>query len=95
MRDGHAITLVANSSGYTFTLTGAGTGDITLSGDLTEAEFLGLGDTNFYFDSQQFENTSLVTTFNEASIDVTTIPEPSSTALLGLGSLALILRRRK
>jgi len=28
-------------------------------------------------------------------LDVTTVPEPSSTALLGLGGLALILRRRK
>lgn len=28
-------------------------------------------------------------------IDVTAVPEPSSTALLGLGGLALILRRRK
>ena len=29
------------------------------------------------------------------SLDVATIPEPSSIALLGLGGLALILRRRK
>jgi len=29
------------------------------------------------------------------SVDVTPVPEPSSTALLGLGGLALILRRRK
>lgn len=28
-------------------------------------------------------------------VDTTTIPEPSSTALLGLGSLALILNRKK
>ncbi len=29
------------------------------------------------------------------AIELTAVPEPSSTALLGLGGLALILRRRK
>lgn len=33
--------------------------------------------------------------FSAVSFDVTAVPEPSSTALLGLGGLALILRRRK
>jgi hypothetical protein len=34
--------------------------------------------------------------FNAMSITgITTIPEPSSTALLGLGGLALIVRRRR
>ena len=33
--------------------------------------------------------------YNTVELEVTTIPEPSSTALLGLGGLALILRRRK
>ena len=32
---------------------------------------------------------------DEVSFDGTAVPEPSSTALLGLGGLALILRRRK
>ncbi|MGJ8656211.1 MAG: PEP-CTERM sorting domain-containing protein [Akkermansiaceae bacterium] len=37
-----------------------------------------------------------VVSFNELSIvDVTPVPEPSSVALLGLGGIALILRRRK
>lgn len=34
-------------------------------------------------------------TDNQATLTFTSIPEPSSTALLGLGGLALILRRRK
>jgi hypothetical protein len=32
---------------------------------------------------------------DESALGLTAIPEPSSTALLGLGGLALILRRRK
>ena len=32
---------------------------------------------------------------DDVSLSVDTVPEPSSTALLGLGGLALILRRRK
>ena len=32
---------------------------------------------------------------DSVSLDVTSVPEPSSTTLLGLGGLALILRRRK
>ncbi len=33
--------------------------------------------------------------WNEMTIDTFTIPEPSSIALLGLGGIALIFRRRK
>lgn len=93
--DGFTATLTANSTGYSYVLEGLSTSPITISGSLTEAEFLGLGSTHFYFTAQQFDNSSLVTTFSEASIDVTSVPEPSSAALLGLGGLALILRRRK
>ena len=32
---------------------------------------------------------------DDVTLDITTVPEPSSTALLGLGGLALVLRRRK
>ena len=34
-------------------------------------------------------------TLNAGELTVTIVPEPSSTALLGLGGLALVLRRRK
>ena len=33
--------------------------------------------------------------FNEIAFDTVSVPEPSATALLGLGGLALIMRRRK
>lgn len=93
LRDGFELTVVANSSGYTFDLGGILTG----AGTLTEAEFLGLGSSHFYYSSQQFSDIAMVTTFNEASISVVSlpVPEPSSTVLVGLGGLALILRRRK
>ena len=38
------------------------------------------------------DSTALI---DNVTITATTVPEPSSTALLGLGGLALILRRRK
>ncbi len=40
-------------------------------------------------------NGSSYTGFNSTNFTVTPVPEPSSAALLGLGGLALILRRRK
>lgn len=45
-------------------------------------------------------NDSLVATLDygvpgELTVDITAVPEPSSAALLGLGGLALLLRRRK
>jgi hypothetical protein len=32
---------------------------------------------------------------DSVNLNITSVPEPSSTALLGLGGLALIFRRRK
>ncbi|MFC4992504.1 PEP-CTERM sorting domain-containing protein [Rubritalea tangerina] len=48
------------------------------------------------FASNNFFNTSAAWDLNfSASFDTEAIPEPSSTALLGLAGLALIMRRRK
>ena len=101
LHDGYTVTLVANSAGFTFTLS-----DITETGNITNTElsysntFAGtefidnFGGGHIYYTRQGSAGTA--TDFiSEFSIDVTPIPEPSSTALLGLGGLALILRRRK
>jgi hypothetical protein len=62
---------------------------LTTAGNLTQSGFNNL--------AVQFKDTSRVDEirFGATSDDVLGIPEPSSTALLGLGGLALILRRRK
>lgn len=43
----------------------------------------------------QGSGATVTNNYDNFSISVDTVPEPSSTALLGLGGLALILRRRK
>jgi len=45
--------------------------------------------TNVFIDSNNF------TSYDDIGFIVTPVPEPSSTALLGLGGLALIMRRRR
>jgi len=51
----------------------------------------------YLFTSDTLTITDTATTFKSgiSAIQITTVPEPSSTALLGLGGLALILRRRR
>ena len=51
----------------------------------------------YLFTSDTLTITDTATTFRSgiSAIQITTVPEPSSTALLGLGGLALILRRRR
>jgi len=46
------------------------------------------------FEGNNLSNNSFAR-FDNVYLDVTTVPEPSTTALLGLAGLALILRRRK
>ncbi len=47
------------------------------------------------FDSFAFGTTADRATITDAQLSAAVVPEPSSTALLGLGGLALILRRRR
>ena len=62
--------------------------------DLSDAGFQGINSITFRYYALATEGTM---EFNEMSLSgtVTTVPEPSSTALIGLGGLALILRRRR
>ncbi|HAC81435.1 MAG TPA: hypothetical protein DCG06_14140 [Deltaproteobacteria bacterium] len=48
------------------------------------------GANGIYGDFRIYDNT-----LNDAAVAALAVPEPSTTALLGLGGLALILRRRK
>jgi len=82
-------------------LTTSGTGlhmDTGNSESLAAAQFQGVTSATFTFanfDTTDFEGKT--NRWDNISIvgDVVAVPEPSSTALLGLGGLALILRRRK
>lgn len=81
---GAVITTGVTSINYDFTLTDAG----------SAGDFLVLG----WSSTNPAAGTSGSDAFNVDNIivtDVTAVPEPSSAALLGLGGLALILRRRK
>jgi hypothetical protein len=86
---------------------GAGNNDtVTIFNDPTSTTaFSGSGDAQLTgidatFDGIAFTATGATLQWDEIRIgtrlsDVTTVPEPSSAALLGLGGLALILRRKK
>jgi hypothetical protein len=57
---------------------------------------VGAGHANLGQDIQiRFSATDIQPHFDNVNLDFVAVPEPSTTALLGLGGLALILRRRK
>ena len=61
---------------------------------------LDLTQTNFSFDSSGFSNGpawdwQIVLSGSDLVLEAYAVPEPSSTALLGLGSLALLMRRKR
>ncbi len=78
---GAVITTGVSSISYDFTLTDAG----------SAGDYLVLGWSTTNPDGGSTGSDS----FNVDNIVVSAVPEPSSAALLGLGGLALILRRRK
>ncbi|WP_435892612.1 PEP-CTERM sorting domain-containing protein [Oceaniferula spumae] len=77
--------------------------DITTAGtslpvDLSDSKYSGLSSIEFriYVDDRASNNdTSSATFVDNVVLTGDAVPEPSSVALLGLGGLALILRRRK
>ncbi|MEN8865765.1 MAG: PEP-CTERM sorting domain-containing protein [Akkermansiaceae bacterium] len=99
--DGFTATLVANNAGYTFTLS-----DIQEVGNLTNTtlsysntfsgtEFIdNFGGGHLYY-TRQIATGEGDVNISEFSIDVTSIPEPSTTALLGLLTLGSVFKRRR
>jgi len=80
---GTVVIEVADDLSYSFSINGATASTGTLSAfDFTE-------DYNIVVGTQGLSGASV------SSIQLEVVPEPSTTALLGLGGLALILRRRK
>jgi hypothetical protein len=68
-----------------------------VSADLSSLTSLGTGSSiefRLYF-SDNANNTSPIFRVDNVTVNGTAVPEPSSTVLLGLGGLALILRRRR
>lgn len=95
----YADTGASGTMALVATLTSDGTDTfVSVSANGAAAGTGTISGTQFSFDSMSLNGYHQSTTTNgvdSIDLDVTTIPEPSSTALLGLGGLAFILRRRK
>jgi len=97
-----AITTGLASQNLTATLKSGGLSDTKTydqqrnvgGGSLTPLSLSGLSSTGgvLSFESENLDGWQV---FNGATITAVAVPEPSSTALLGLGGLSLILRRRR
>ncbi|MEP4077269.1 hypothetical protein [Haloferula sp.] len=95
--NGFTATLTADKDGYEFSLTGVHTtSPHIVTGTFSGTEFVdNFGTGHFYYTAQKFNQaTALTTNITEASIDVTTVPEPSGVTILGLCGVGLLLRRR-
>jgi len=101
LADGFTISLVANSSGFNFTLSdivenGGTATTLSYGNSFTGSQFVdNFGGGHLYFTRQLQNTNSGVTNFGNVTIDVTPIPEPSTTALFGFSGFALLLRRRR
>lgn len=98
-RAGQNLDILVSSDGINFTSlinyneTSAG-GEVVLSFITDDAGDLATGVTHIRFDPTDGQINGDGGVYREIDV-IAAVPEPSSTALLGLGGLALILRRRK
>lgn len=99
--DGFSVMFTADVNGYAFSFTNLiaqGVNPIVdITGTFSGTEFVdNFGGGHFYATAQKFNQgaTALDTTISVASIDVTSVPEPSS-ALLGLAGLGCFMRRKR
>ncbi|BDS07551.1 hypothetical protein NT6N_25910 [Oceaniferula spumae] len=91
MEDGFIISFTVNDDNtWSATSTGLET-EINSSGTLAQTTYAGIASGLGAYTSVQ-GNSVIYTVDN---VTITTVPEPSSAALLGFGGLALVLRRRK
>lgn len=101
LADGFDVNLVADNSGYTFTINGIQeVGNLTnttlsYSNTFTENQFIdNFGGGHIYYTRQGSNGTANVN-ISEFSIDVTSVPEPSTSVLLGLLALGGMFTRRR
>ena len=96
LKDGAASGFGAASTALSGELTGTGTYSKTFSiSGLGIAGVTTAADLDYYLIQFAQEEDGLAGTTSIDNFSITAVPEPSSTALLGLGGLALIMRRRK
>lgn len=102
--NGFTAELVADVNGYTYTLgsvnAASNTTPLIVSGTYAPGEFVStVGTSHFFYAQQQFNSANngvdLLADITEARIVVTSVPEPTSAVLLGLGGFAFMMRRRK
>ncbi|MGB0775666.1 MAG: PEP-CTERM sorting domain-containing protein, partial [Akkermansiaceae bacterium] len=92
--DEHTVTLTWDGTNLSRTIDGGSATNISLANN-GDNNYTGAdnGSAMFLVDSGSSNGTSAG--WNIISAELNVVPEPSSSALLGLGGLALILRRRK
>ncbi|MGJ8657349.1 MAG: PEP-CTERM sorting domain-containing protein [Akkermansiaceae bacterium] len=78
-----------------FTPAGGNNALATPATNVDFADFTTTADTTFTFYLYGASNANHGTRFDDITLNGTVVPEPSSTALLGLGGLALMMRRKK
>jgi len=104
--DGFGVTLVADVNGFNFSFTGLDVFGTTnpvadVSGTFLPGEFVAnFGAGHYYAAAQKrnFDDLNPGTTtldFRTARIEVTSVPEPTCLALLGLASIGMASRRRR